>query len=171
MGIKSARAWQSWKATAWVGGLCLLAAACSVGGPYVYNRAAIDRDDPNFAKPYDPYGGVTVCHSKYNADPAEVARLAREICAASGFGIRFRETTYVSCSLTSPVGAVFDCINADGDPITRISARDAVGRRAAAKAQPGAMPGQPEAPQSGFREDARPLGILFGRPETPPVAR
>lgn len=170
MGSNSARARKSWLAAAWTGGLCLLATACSVGEPYVYNRAAIDRDDPNFAKPYDPYGGVMVCHSKYNADPAEVARLAREICGASGFGIRFRETSYLSCSLTSPAGAIFDCIDANGEPITRKSALDA-GGPATVTERPDGVPGQPEAPLSGFREGERPLGILFGRPETPPAPR
>lgn len=136
----------------------VLLSGCGTARPYVYDPIAYNRDHPDFAKTPKTRDRVTICYSKRSTTPAEVARLAAETCAPYGTGIAFVRNIYTQCPMLTPVGAEFSCTGAVG---TQTVARPGAVQRPA-----GGTPGQPGTPLMGFDEGARPMGVLFGRPDT-----
>lgn len=141
------------RGVALVGLAAAVLAGCSyTAEPYVYDVTAYDREHPDFAKTPKTMNEVTVCYSKYGTTPAQITRLAAETCGRYGAGIQFLKNTYTLCPVTTPVGAQFACVG---------GAAQTSGGRGAARA----VTGQPGAPAAGFEEGARPMGVLFGRPQ------
>ena len=136
----------------------VLLGACGLTQPYVYDTAAYNREDPNFAKTPKTRSHVTVCYSKYGTKQAEVVRLAAETCGLYGAGVQFVSNSYVQCPMATPVGATFACVGAKGS--IAVNAGGSLGGSGRASA---GTPGQPGAPTAGFQAGARPMGILFGR--------
>ncbi|MEQ8226561.1 MAG: hypothetical protein RIA64_00610 [Rhodospirillales bacterium] len=155
----------------------LVLGACELAQPYVYDPAAYDREHVDFAKTPETRNTVEVCYSKYGTKQEDVVKMAADICAKYGAGIRFSYNSYVDCPMLTPVGAVFECTGA-------IAANPSfTGSGVARSSGASRTPGQPGTPLVGFREGERPMGVLFGRspsspespvsstlPETPPPA-
>ena len=141
----------------------LILSACSAPAPFVYDSAAYNREDPNFAKPLKNRDSVTVCYSKYGSDQRDVAVLAANACAQFGAGIRFIGNGFSSCPIMTPVGAHFACVGAPKPIQARqptLSSDTGIGA-----VQTGAgTAGQPGTPLTGFHDGDRPMGVLFGRP-------
>ena len=130
----------------------MMVAGCTAPAPYLYNPALYDRDNADFAKTPKTMSALTVCYSKYGATQAQVAKLASETCARYGAGVTFTGNTYTLCPMVTPVGAQFACVGG--------ASGNSVGRGGTS-----GIAGQPGAPETGFKEGARPMGVLFGRPQ------
>jgi hypothetical protein len=141
----------------------LILSACSAPAPFVYDSAAYNREDPNFAKPPKNRDSVTVCYSKYGSDQRDVAVLAANACAQFGAGIRFIGNGFNNCPLMTPVGAQFACVGAPKPIQARQPTRSSDTGGAAVQTGAG-IAGQPGTPLTGFHDGDRPMGVLFGRP-------
>ena len=83
---------------------------CSGGAPYVYDSGEFNRESEVYRQGIKDRKDVTVCYSKRATTPHQVSGLAREECARFGKSARFREQSYNSCPLLTPVAAIFDCV-------------------------------------------------------------
>ena len=89
--------------------------ACSSPAPYVERVYEFNREHPLF--PDGPTAAavekagleVTVCYSKSNATPKDIAALAGRECGRFGASATFVEQSYRQCPLTTPIAAVFTC--------------------------------------------------------------
>lgn len=166
--ISKGRSWAGRPVSAWfawwaVAATLVIVSACSAPAPFVYDSAAYNREDPNFAKPLKTRDSVTVCYSKYGSDQRDVVVLAANACAQYGAGIRFTGNSFNNCPLMTPVGAQFACVGAPKPILARQPTRSSDTGTGAVQTGAG-IAGQPGTPLTGFHDGDRPMGVLFGRP-------
>ena len=87
-------------------------AGCA-GEPYVRNPAEFKRDTAYFLEGLTDRTFVEVCYNKRKTTPEAIRKLAIDECNRFGRIAAFSKTTYNVCPLTTPVAAVYDCLNRD----------------------------------------------------------
>ena len=87
----------------------LMWAGCSAPA-YVLNEGEFDRELATFGKGIEDRSDVTICYSKRGTTPAEIGRLAGDECRRFGRTAIFKEQTYQTCPLMTPIAAEFFCL-------------------------------------------------------------
>ncbi len=85
-------------------------AGCSGGVPYVYDSGEFNRESEAYRQGIKDRTDVTVCYSKSATTPHQISKMARDECARFGKSARFREQSYSSCPLLTPITAIYDCV-------------------------------------------------------------
>ena len=83
---------------------------CSGGAPYVYDSGEFNRESETFRSGVLDQDEVTVCYSKGATSPLQINELAHNECRQFGKSARFREQSYESCPLLTPIAAIYDCV-------------------------------------------------------------
>lgn len=91
--------------------LALLAvlAGCA-NSPYVRNPSQYNRESAEFRTGVVDRTAVTICYSKRDTNPAEIARMAAAECQRFGKTASFYKQSLQECPLMTPAAAIFDCL-------------------------------------------------------------
>ena len=90
--------------------LISLISGCSGGTAYVYNSSEFVRESATFRSGILDREDVTVCYSKGATSPRQITELARNECRQFGKSAQFREQSYSTCPLLTPIAAIYDCV-------------------------------------------------------------
>jgi hypothetical protein len=84
--------------------------ACSAPSPYVHRPGEFNRAAVNFGKEPVDADHVIVCFGRSGTTPTQVVAVARAECARFGKIPQFDRQSILTCPLTTPVSAHYNCI-------------------------------------------------------------
>ncbi len=88
----------------------ILVAGCGVTEPYEFRPGEFDRDNPEFRKEPEVLTEVAFCYSGLATSQLTIDAEAEARCNSRGRTAQFRDFSYVSCPLMTPVLATYDCV-------------------------------------------------------------
>lgn len=77
--------------------------------PYILDSGEFNRNAAGFGKDPTDISDVTICYSETSTTPDAIRAMAKQACAEFGKTAHFVDQDYLSCPLTTPVGANYVC--------------------------------------------------------------
>lgn len=92
--------------------LCFAVASCA-SPPYIHKANEFNRNLHGFSQEPDDISEVTICYSRSNTTAREIMEMASDRCAAYGKKATFNSQDYSMCPLSTPVAALYTCVDPD----------------------------------------------------------